>query len=864
MITLSKRVLLLVLLSVCFFYTADAQWLKRKKKKKQEEAPPPQVVVVEKSKSDIKELETYTRKFIKKEGLFTLYQDTTTGTTYMVIKKDQIDKEFIYFCHTVDGISAAGHYRGNFRDNKIISIRKYFNKIDIVHENTHFYFDNQNPLSKAAGANISPAVLESQYILAESRDKDAYLIRADEVFLSESLHQVKSSGSGFSLGSLSKDKTKYITQNNYPLNTDVVVEYVYVNPSPSKKGGNDVTDARSVSIKLQHSLIEMPKNSFKPRFDDPRVGFFTTQTDDMTSKDATPYRDFIHKWNLEKKDKNADISEPVEPIVFWIENTTPHQLRPIIRAAGLAWNIAFEKTGFKNAIEIKEQPDTASWEAGDIRYNVLRWTSSPNPPFGGYGPSFVNPRTGQILGADIMLEYIFMTNRLKQEKLFNSAGLTHMSEAAQSEDAGSYCSMGMHLQHSTLFGAEVLKARDLPEDALNEYSQSSLFYLILHEMGHTLGLNHNMKASQLHSPEQINIREITEQMGLTGSVMDYPAVNLSSEKGKQGQYFTTRPGPYDIWAVEFAYSEPDPDEEVENARLEKILSRSTEPELAFGNDADDMRYPGKGIDPRVMIGDMSSDAIAYSVDRIKLSQQLTYQLKDRYTTNGKTYHELRNAYLILTGEMNTSAAVISRYIGGVYVDRAIVGQENASSPFTAVSYEDQKRAMKALAENVFSPESLKAPDELYKYLQMQRRGFNFYGTTEDPKISERILNIHRGVLNHLLHPVVIKRVTDSEHYGNRYKLSEMLTDLTDAVFVGDLKKPVNIFRRNLQTEYVNGLLEASGLDGKGKHDYASQAMAFYQLQQIRKMMQAHPATDIDTKAHRDFLEYKIAKAMEQK
>jgi hypothetical protein len=864
MITLSKRVLLLVLLSVCFFHTANAQWFKKKDKKKQEEATPPQVVVVEKSKSDIKELEYYTRKFKKKEGLFTLYQDTTTGTTYMVIKKEQIDKEFIYFCHTVDGISAAGHYRGNFRDNKIISIRKYFNKIDIVHENTNFYFDNQNPLSKAAGANISPAVLESQYILAESRNKDAYLIRADEVFLSESLHQVKSSGSGFSLGSLSKDKTKYITQNNYPLNTDVVVEYVYVNPSPLKKGGNDVTDARSVSIKLQHSFIEMPENSFKPRFDDPRVGFFTTQTDDMTSKDATPYRDFIHKWDLEKKDKDADISEPVEPIVFWIENTTPHQLRPIIRAAGLAWNIAFERAGFKNAIEIKEQPDTASWEAGDIRYNVLRWTSSPNPPFGGYGPSFVNPRTGQILGADIMLEYIFMTNRLKQEKLFNAAGLAHMSEAAQSEEADNYCSMGMHLQHSTLFGAEVLKARDLPEDALNEYSQSSLFYLILHEMGHTLGLNHNMKASQLHSPEQINIREITEQVGLTGSVMDYPAVNLSAEKGKQGQFFTTRPGPYDVWAIEFAYSAPVPDEEVESARLEKILSRSTEPELAFGNDADDMRYPGKGIDPRVMIGDMSSDAIAYSVDRIKLSQQLTHQLKDRYTSNGKTYHELRNAYLILTGEMNTSAAVISRYIGGVYVDRAMVGQENASSPFTAVGYEDQKRAMKALAENVFSPESLKAPDELYKYLQMQRRGFNFYGTTEDPKISARILNIHRGVLNHLLHPVVMKRVTDSEHYGNRYKLSEMLADLTNAIFVGDLKSPVSIFRRNLQTEYVNELLEASGLEGKGKHDYASQAMAFYQLQQIRKMMQTHPAKDIDTKAHRDFLEYKIAKAMEQK
>lgn len=864
MVTLFKRNLLLVLSFVCVFHTADAQWPKKKKKAKLEELPP-QVVVVEKPKTDIKEIEDYTRKFKKKEGLFTLYQDTVTGSTYMVVKKDQIDQEFIYFSHTVDGISSVGHYRGNFRDNKIISLRKYYNKIDIVHENTNFYFDNQNPLSRAAGANISPATLASQYILAESRNKDAYLIRVDEVFLSESLHQVKpsSSSASFSLGSLSRGKTKYLQQNNYPLNTDIVVEYVYENPSPTRQGGNDVTDARSVSIKLQHSLIAMPENEFKPRFDDPRVGFFTSQTDDMTSMDATPYRDFIHKWHLEKKDKNAAISEPVEPIVFWIENTTPHHLRPVIKAAGLAWNIAFEKAGFRNAIEIREQSDTASWEAGDIRYNVLRWTSSPNPPFGGYGPSFVNPRTGQILGADIMLEYVFMTNRLKQEKLFNAAGLTHMDEAAQAGNTN-YCSMGMHLQQTTLFGAEVLKARDLPEDVLKEYSESSLFYLILHELGHTLGLNHNMKASQLHSPEEINDRERTEKMGLTGSVMDYPAVNLCNDKGKQGQFFTTRPGPYDIWAIEFAYSEPLQDEAMEKARLEEILSKSTEPALAFGNDADDMRYPGKGIDPRVMIGDMSSDAITYAVERIKLSQKLTTQLKEKYTANGKTYHELRNAYLILTGEMNTSASVISRYIGGVYVNRALAGQQTSSSPFTPVSYEDQKRAMKALADNVFAPVSLKAPDDLYQYLQMQRRGFNFSGTTEDPKISERILNIHRGVLNHLLHPVVMKRITDSEHYGNRYKLSEMLTDLTDAVFVSDLKKSVNIFRRNLQTEYVNSLLEAAGLEGRTKYDYASQAMALYQLQQIKKMMLAHPAADTDTKAHREYLVYKITKAVEQK
>ena len=114
-----------------------------------------------------------------------------------------------------------------------------------------------------------------------------------------------------------------------------------------------------------------------------------------------------------KKDPQAAISDPVEPITWWLENTTPLEFRDMITAAALSWNIAFEKAGFSNAIVVKQQPDDAEWDAGDIRYNVLRWTSSPNPPFGGYGPSFTNPRTGQIIGADIMLEFSFLTNRLR-------------------------------------------------------------------------------------------------------------------------------------------------------------------------------------------------------------------------------------------------------------------------------------------------------------------------------------------------------------------------------------------------------------------------------------------------------------------
>ena len=148
----------------------------------------------------------------------------------------------------------------------------------------------------------------------------------------------------------------------------------------------------------------MPENDFRSRRDDPRVGYFSQFINDQTSISNVPYKDIIHRWYLKKKDPNAAVSEPVEPIVYWIENTTPVEYRQIIMDAGLKWNEAFEKAGFKNAVKMKIMPDDANWDPADIRYNVIRWVSSASPTYGAIGPSFVNPKTGQIIGADITIE----------------------------------------------------------------------------------------------------------------------------------------------------------------------------------------------------------------------------------------------------------------------------------------------------------------------------------------------------------------------------------------------------------------------------------------------------------------------------
>jgi hypothetical protein len=815
---------------------------------------------VDKPKTEKASIASKTKNCVRIDGLFTLYRDTTSGKLYMLVKRDQLGQEFIHFTYTENGALASGHHRGQYRGSQIIRFSRYYEQIEIESVNTTYYFDPENPLSRSADANISQAVLASEKIVAADEAKGHYLIDADEIFLSEKLHQVKPSPSPgaaavpgrFSLGNLAKGKTRYAQLRNYPANTDLVVSYVFDNPYPTGSGGNDVTDSRAVTVLLQHSLIAVPDHDFKPRFDDPRVGYFTESQNDMTTAAAVNYRDPIHRWNLVKKDPNAALSEPVKPIVWWIENTTPLEYRDIIREAGLQWNLAFEKIGFKNAVQIYVQPDTASWDAGDIRYNVLRWTSSPNPPFGGYGPSFVNPRTGEILGADIMLEYVFVTNRLIREKLFGIPAGNSLGDEDHHDHAGCYASDMLHLQ--TLFAAQMLPEAHQTEAAVGKISKlvrQSLYYLILHEMGHTLGLMHNMKASQLRSPAELKNPELLRNADLIGSVMDYPAINLNHVGASGLEYCQTRPGPYDMWAIEFGYSTALSDPEAEKARLERILARSSEPALTFGNDADDMRSPGKAIDPRVMVNDLSSDAIAYAIDRTEMATGLLSGLKARYNS-GVSFKELNDAYNIIIGEYATSMGIISRYIGGVYVERA--GPAGNQRPYTPVPYNDQKRAMDALRKYAFAPNAMQTDPELLAYLQNQRRGFNFFASTEDPKMHSKVLAMQNSVLDHLLHPQVLLRLSDSRLYGNKYSVNEMVTDLVAACFAADwgAGAKTNTFRQNLQTSITERLIKISGMQAASPYDAISKASAVAALKDLQNRLKA-VGGDAETNAHRLYL-----------
>ncbi|MDP1842508.1 MAG: zinc-dependent metalloprotease [Sediminibacterium sp.] len=799
----------------------------------------------------------------KAEGLFTIYQDTVTGSLQMYIRKDQLDKEFIYQSFSISGPTTLFLNQSMHRNTAVYKIKRAFDKLEFSEVNTNFYYDQNNPVSKSANVDKPEAVFFNDKFSIE--DENGYLISVDGLFLSEKMDPVKPqmppspmSMFMFNLGGLNPTKSKYVDIRSYPNNTDIVVDLSYDNPSTIASGGTDVIDPRYVRVRMQHSFLEMPKNDFRARRDDPRVGYFMQQRTNMTSISVVPYKDMINRWNLKKKDPVAKLSEPEEPIVFWIENTTPNEYRQTIMNAGLKWNEAFENAGFKNAVQMKIMPDDAKWDPADIRYNVIRWVSSAQPSYGAIGPSFVNPRTGQILGSDITVEWFSGSNTPILDELVNGPSMPQLIFPGMDHQHLYNCNIGTELKSQYTTGLTTLESMNASDAEIAEMHQQFLTYLIMHEMGHTLGLNHNMKSSQMLSPTEVNNKAITRKIGLIGSVMDYPAINVSLDRSKQGDYYTTKAGPYDIWAIEFGYT---PFNEMEEeAKLSSILSRSTDPKLAFGNDGDDMRAPGKAMDPRVNVNDLSSDAITYAEERFKLVNNIMGKLVQKYAKKGQSYAELRARYGTLQGQRSSQISAVSRYIGGVYIDRSFPEQNSPNKPYTPTPLATQKKAMEVLNKYVFAPNAFDADTQVFPYLQIQRRGFNQPGNGEDYKITSNFLSLQvNGALAHILHPATLQRISNTRLYGNEYSVVDVMNDLVKGIFDADMNSNVNLYRRYVQTSFVKGA--ASLTAANSPIDDVSKAAAIYTLRKLRTKLSAAVSATEDTKAHRANLIFLIDKAL---
>jgi hypothetical protein len=774
----------------------------------------------EKKGKDKKKKPETIAKFIEEEelkridGFLTLLHDEEKDKYYLVLESSELNKEFIYFPYLLNGPQAAGAGGGAIGDAAILEFRTFKDGLGLYKKNTKFKFDETNKISQSKIKNIIDAFIGKFEVVIKEEDK--YLISADSIFLSEMLTGItpnipKEYAEYIDLivGKLDKGKTYVEKVKNYNKNTTVDTKYSFFNPRPKPASIDAVTDPRYTYISVRHLFVEMPDDNFKPRIADQRVGYFSSKITDLSSYEYVTAVDVINRWRLEKKDPSAELSEPVKPIVYWVENSTPTEIVPFVVKGIEAWNEAFEKAGFKNAVVAKIQPDDAEWDAGDVEYNVVRWASTPEAQYSGYGPSIANPRTGEMIAADIVQEFGAIKSGYRLRKIWGY---------------------------------------EEGNDPLEQWIVS----LTMHEVGHTLGLRHNFKSSWLYDAEDIHDTSVTGKNHI-GSVMDYDPINIAPNGIDQGNYFPYGAGIYDKWAIQFGYTPDLSDEE-----RASLLSQSIVDGNKYGTDGQAMSSPGRNIDPRVKRYDLSSDPVTYASQRVDTLNAKIEELPSIFLNDDGTTTEMTAAFYSLNREKGRFIEGASRIIGGVYSNRVANNQLDEVTPFIAVDYEDQKRAMGLIVDKLLANDAFVFNEEILKLLQREKRAAYSPQSSGngDPQVHEMVLRMQGTVLRHVLHPTVMTRLVDSAQYGNSYLPNEVLSDLHNGIFVQ--REVPTTFKMNLQSSYVDELLEALE---SNKYDEISKAAIFNAINKIRVFTKSSYG-DQAVKNHFKYLNWKIENYLE--
>jgi len=364
-----------------------------------------------------------------------------------------------------------------------------------------------------------------------------YIVDLTPVFFTD-LPQISQVLRGFSF---SKQRSNWGEVKGYTNNVEIQVAATYA--SGGTQYLETVPDSRAATINLHYSISKLPKTDYKPRLADDRIGYFLTAVKDFSQENPdTRFVRYINRWNLQKEDKGAEVSMPKKPIKFWLEKTVPFEYRKPIRDGIEEWNKAFEKAGFYNAIEVEQQPKTADWDPGDINYNTFRWITSG----AGFamGPSRVNPTTGEILDADIIFDADFLQFWKQRFEYFTPASIEALTggpitleayEAQQkrrpahfhghshshAHNGRSHCGLLGVASQQLAYAATVATTQKRSEADLKKLINQGLKEVAMHEVGHTLGLRHNFKASTLWSLEEMQDKEKVREKGLVASVMDY-------------------------------------------------------------------------------------------------------------------------------------------------------------------------------------------------------------------------------------------------------------------------------------------------------------------------------------------------------
>jgi hypothetical protein len=774
----------------------------------------------------------------RSEGLFAFWEKD--DKVWLELRPEDFNQPFFLSPKLKSGIGERFFFGGFMKGSGIVEFRRIFNQVQLVWQNVDYTAKPGTPEALATAVAYSPSLLASTAVLSlPDPEHKSVLVEANSLFLADllgigmdlqrsyrqgyafdprnsAITNVRASADAISLEVLGHYATASITVPQFGLPPGM--------PQPSAP--RSLPDPRSLFLTIDYSLARLPAETMHGRPADARVGYFETGRFDFTNDlQRTPRERFVNRWRLEKKDPGAALSEPVKPIVYWIDKTVPLKYRASITAGVLEWNKAFEKIGFKDAIRVEIQPDNADFDTLDYGRAAIRWTTNSSPVYDAIGQSYVDPRSGEILGADISIESFSLRNaRAARTQVLTASGLddpfadlTATPEQRALLMSGRICAYGAAANEQMSYAADVLEARGDLEPGSPEveaFVQAAVKGMAMHEVGHTLGLRHNFRASRAYTQQQLADPAFTREHGIAGSVMDYPAVNLSApgeDMHRYGAPFNETIGPYDYWAIEYGYK-PLPSgltAAEEKAALEKVAQRSAEPMLAYGTDEDNFL----GIDPESLQFDLGSDAIGFAKRRILIAQDLLKRQETRQLRPDQDYNLLKRSVSFAIRDVARAAYVLVRQIGGVRTLRDAPG--TGRDPLVPVPFAEQRDALDVITGSLLSADSLRVSPSLQRKLgtDFDERWEALLGGDGSPQTdyspSTQVLGLQKALLAELMSDSVATRLLQSSEKApngsaRALRMPELYSRLSAAVWSElDGRGDIAPLRREVQREYIN-------------------------------------------------------------
>ena len=794
----------------------------------------------------------------QQDGLFPIWRKDEK--VWLEIPKSALDKPFLFTVNIASSVGERGLYASQMGRDALAQWRRIGNQMQLLALNTKFRAVGGSEL--AVSQAFSPSLLASAAVLSlEHPERKSILVDAGFLLADIPGYSTRIESAYRLTYTLDKPNSFFDATRAEPALSTLTARVHFSTPRipaapltpppvPSPTPPQATPDPRSFFVSYVYNFAALPQTPMATRLADPRLGHFMESFTDLSADMKANARvHLVQRWRLEKKDPTAALSEPVRPIVYWMDKNIPARYRPAVQAGITEWNKAFEKIGFKNAVLAKQQPDDADWDNMDAAHASIRWFVGADVGFA-IGPSHTDPRSGEILDADIGMSDVFArgARRFVVEDAARS-GAPHAAHDA-------YCNYAQEAAAEMNFALDVLEARgDIAPDSpeAEAFVQAVITDTIMHEVGHTLGLKHNFKASTTVTQAQLQDLSYTQAHGISGSVMDYNAYNLALKGERQGSYNNTTLGAYDYWAIEYAYKPLDPATEV--AELGRIAARSTESALAYGDDSDAGGGANNdGMDPLVNRFDLGDDPLAYYKKRLKLSQELWARLQERKPQPGED--PLRQRRVLLSGfnQLQRAADLVSKYVGGMHALRDLPGSTGRAS-FTPVDPVKQREALQFLASGLFSATSFRFRPEFLSGLTVD---YNEWDRGGPVNLRAVVLRAQTAAMDRLLSGNTAQRLLDLPNYltpaqrGSMISLSEVYQTLQNSIW-SELSGPaeIDVLRRGLQREHLKRLQTVLT---KGSAALPSDALSLARLhatrlQQSLRSALARGGRSVETRAH---------------